>query len=484
MYKTKTIISTILLTFFIITVLSFPAQADTTYSYDPLCRLIEATHDSGKTITYTYDAVGNMTTVVTTLSQPEPRATHRIVRINCPVDAEVYDSANTLVASIINEEPQKITGSQIVSLIDASDQKTFHLPATESYIIKITVREDCEMSYAVNVFDKDENAITRVVYYLSIALTKGDVLTGHIEDMSLIEDAIYALTAADGKTITPTNDLAGENVVSYTVISIVQGSGTVIGMGTKTIGEFAKLTAIADEGAEFLGWYLNNELISTELSYRFCVLSDIFPEARFTTITIETAATPTAIPTSGEITAGTQIILTTVTQQAQIYYTLDSTTPTKDSTPYTQPITINTATIIKAIATKEGMNDSDIAVFSYSISEDETVIVAFNSQGGSEVESQIIKRGDTAFKPVNPIKQGYFFNDWHTAATGGDKWDFNSPISAAMVLYAKWIAEDEPKYNFNVTLQPNKTTLKPGDTLLVDVTLSGDINVSALPWGV
>jgi|GEM_PF-1213391 len=64
MQKTKILFST-LLTLTLLLLITLPAYA-ATYRYDNLGRLIEATYDSGKTVTYTYDAQGNMTTSVTT----------------------------------------------------------------------------------------------------------------------------------------------------------------------------------------------------------------------------------------------------------------------------------------------------------------------------------------------------------------------------------------------------------------------------------
>lgn len=58
---------------------------------------------------------------------------------------------------------------------------------------------------------------------------------------------------------------------------------------------------------------------------------------------------------------GTQeIYLFCNTDGAAIHYTLDGTKPTKDSTQYSGPFTIDKNCVIKAIAVKEGMADSDV----------------------------------------------------------------------------------------------------------------------------
>jgi endonuclease I len=67
------------------------------------------------------------------------------------------------------------------------------------------------------------------------------------------------------------------------------------------------------------------------------------------------------------VESGTAISLSTVTDNARIYYTLDGTEPTDDSTEYIEPIIITKDTTIKAVAIKGGYTNSDIATFVYTI---------------------------------------------------------------------------------------------------------------------
>lgn len=61
---------------------------------------------------------------------------------------------------------------------------------------------------------------------------------------------------------------------------------------------------------------------------------------------------------AGVVEKGTTVVLTCGTEGASIYYTLDGTTPTTESTLYTAPFTINETTTVSAIAVKEGMKNS------------------------------------------------------------------------------------------------------------------------------
>lgn len=82
-------------------------------------------------------------------------------------------------------------------------------------------------------------------------------------------------------------------------------------------------------------------------------------------------AAPTAnIPGFNEVEKGTKIRLSTETMDATIYYTLDGTAPTRNSTVYTDAIIVNKNIKILAFAVKEGLKDSPVAEFSYTVKDD------------------------------------------------------------------------------------------------------------------
>jgi len=80
-----------------------------------------------------------------------------------------------------------------------------------------------------------------------------------------------------------------------------------------------------------------------------------------------TVSRPVANPESGTFISGQTITLNTITQGATIYYTIDGSDPSLNSNKYINPIELTSNTTIKAIAIKEGMNDSIIIDEIYTI---------------------------------------------------------------------------------------------------------------------
>ena len=60
--------------------------------------------------------------------------------------------------------------------------------------------------------------------------------------------------------------------------------------------------------------------------------------------------------------------------------------------------------------------------------------VTFQSEGGSEVASQI-RANTPADRPADPTKEGYTFIGWYN---GESEWDFETPVTTGLILTAKW----------------------------------------------
>ncbi len=72
----------------------------------------------------------------------------------------------------------------------------------------------------------------------------------------------------------------------------------------------------------------------------------------------------------------------------------------------------------------------------------QTYTVSFEVDGGSAVSNQSVTHGGKAKMPeIEPIKAGYTFGGWYTDAGHTQVYDFNSVITEAVTIYAKWNAQ-------------------------------------------
>lgn len=69
----------------------------------------------------------------------------------------------------------------------------------------------------------------------------------------------------------------------------------------------------------------------------------------------------------------------------------------------------------------------------------ESWTVAFNSNGGSACDTKFVATADGKLvKPADPTRDGYTFGGWYTDETCTQAYDFSTPVTADLTLYAKW----------------------------------------------
>lgn len=108
------------------------------------------------------------------------------------------------------------------------------------------------------------------------------------------------------------------------------------------------------------------------------------------------------------------------------------------------------ASVIFAVSCEEegsSSQSSEVESESEELSSNEIKII-FDSNGGTEVEPQIIEKGAKIQKPIEPVKLGYTLDGWYA---DGEKWSFvGYNADSSMTLIAKWI----PNKN-NLVLKSN-----------------------------
>lgn len=80
-----------------------------------------------------------------------------------------------------------------------------------------------------------------------------------------------------------------------------------------------------------------------------------------------------------------------------------------------------------------------------------TFTVTFDTDGGSTVAAQTVKEGEKAQKPTPPpTKTGFEFDNWYTAKTGGEVFDFDKEVTGDVTVYARWTAVSAKTVTFKV----------------------------------
>ena len=98
--------------------------------------------------------------------------------------------------------------------------------------------------------------------------------------------------------------------------------------------------------------------------------------------------------------------------------------------------------------------------------------VSFNTNGhGTAPTSQNVYSGNTATKPADPTASGWKFGGWYREAACTNAFDFSTPITGSITLYAKWTQLFNVTFNANghgaaptyQTVESGKTAIKPDD---------------------
>lgn len=69
----------------------------------------------------------------------------------------------------------------------------------------------------------------------------------------------------------------------------------------------------------------------------------------------------------------------------------------------------------------------------------ESWTISFNSNGGSACDTKFVATADGKLvKPADPTREGYTFGGWYTDEACTQAYDFSTPVTADLTLYAKW----------------------------------------------
>ena len=94
--------------------------------------------------------------------------------------------------------------------------------------------------------------------------------------------------------------------------------------------------------------------------------------------------------------------------------------------------------------------------------------VKFNSDGGTNVQTQNVLPGETVKEPEEPTKEAFIFEGWYL---GNTKYDFTLTVTKSMTLVAKW-SEDPNVKRYNVTFDTDGGNTIPKQRIIENKTVS------------
>ena len=198
---------------------------------------------------------------------------------------------------------------------------------------------------------------------------------------------------------------------------------------------------------------------------------------------------PTANPTAGAYTENQSVALTSSTVGATIYYTTDGSEPTitgGTTKQYTAPILVtgiegqSITTTIKAIAVKNGMQDSSVETFTYTIQIPVTEYTIKSTAGanGSITPSGAVKvaKGNNQTFTISP-SSGYVIDTLKvdgsevTATTSYTFSDVNTDHTIKVTF--KQESQTPGVTAPSITTQPGNATVKVGETATFTIAVNG-----------
>ncbi|WP_166996842.1 InlB B-repeat-containing protein [Paramicrobacterium fandaimingii] len=284
-----------------------------------------------------------------------------------------------------------------------------------------------------------------------------------------------SLTIPSGKGITVPDTTTITNSGTITVDGTIDNAGVIEGSGT-----LAGAGSIANSGAitqsvtvrDTLSVTGNNYLLTFDANNADAMGTPENMRVYAATLDAAEASLPTkqpsldehtftgwySAPTAGEEWNETTIITGDATLYAQ--WRVNSYTVTFDtqggSAVAAENVDYGTPVTAPDDPTRDGYtftgwftaaDDGTAWDFSANVTEDITLYaqwsinsytVAFDTQGGTSLDGQTVEFGDPVTTPGDPTRDGYTFAGWTTDATGGTPWNFGTPVSEDLTLYAQW----------------------------------------------
>ena len=226
-------------------------------------------------------------------------------------------------------------------------------------------------------------------YSFAFDKASGSTAVAYYYTMSTSDDTQNTIRLYKGGN---TMTITAPQGVEMTTIDIKGSNGTNGSAPTVSTG-----TATAPSSSEII-WEgsANSVTFTTVAAFRIKTLTITTGSSDMVTVEM-----PTFTPESGTTFTDKLTVTIAGVEGADIYYTLDGTNPTTDSSKYEAPIELTATTTVKAIAVKEGMNNSGIASATYTKEETRATLEELIIDGLDDENTEFTYTGRATVTYVN-----------------------------------------------------------------------------------
>lgn len=227
---------------------------------------------------------------------------------------------------------------------------TFNSPQT------VTITYLTEGTVIRYTTDGSEPTITSQLYTQPFVIEGNTVLKAK----GFIEGWIPSETRTANYTFNVAQPTLSHNAGTYT-------SAINLSLASPTAGAEIRYTTDGSEPTETSTLYTTEINVNSTMTLKTkAYKANWNPSATVTASYILKVAQPAFSPLAGNYFTPQNVTISTSTPDAEIYYTMDGSTPTNESEMYNTPLPLSSGTTLKAIAIRQGWTNSDVRTGSYS----------------------------------------------------------------------------------------------------------------------
>lgn len=365
------------------------------------------------------------------LATANDKVERKIFQVRCPVDVLVYDSGDNLVA-YAKDGKVHCDDNIDLTLIVLDDEKTVIFYDGADYRMECVSTDTGTMDVIITEYSTAGEQI-RDVYFYDLPLQQGTTYETVVDDQ-VLDGVTYQLTSTDGDIFSPDLDTYNPLGEKYT-LNIVSGAADIEGEDVFTADLFAgqqiNIMAYTPKNCKFTGWTSN--VAGT-------VFGDATQESTILTMPASDVVIRATIAETGysvifDANGGTCDTVVIATDLAGNLDTL----PIPNYPGYsfqgwfTAAIGGNQLTVPTILA-------EDITVYAHWVPANSTVFtVTFDAYGGTVTPTTMSTNEDGKLAELpTPVHNGYSFNGWFTALTGGEQVTVNTVFTSDTTVYAQW----------------------------------------------